>query len=89
MKTLIKISMIALIIFCTGCSKKEIENQNCHYKEIPAYLLEAPKINKREVTTQTDTAIFMLDIFENYKKCVANLKSIKAIENERQNSQKN
>ena len=89
MKILIKISMIALIIFLTGCnSKKEIDYQKCYYTEIPSYLFELPKINKREVTTQTDTAIFMLDIFENYKKCISNLNSIKKIEYERQNTQK-
>lgn len=85
MKRLTKISQIALIIFfcvCnSGCSSK-IETITAFKCDIPQKLLIAPKIEKRAVNSQTETAILLLDTFEAYEKCKLNLNSIKAIINE-------
>ena len=81
MKRLTKILLIALIIFCCGCSSK-IETITAFKCDIPQKLLIAPKIEKRAVNSQTETAILLLDTFEAYEKCKLNLNSIKAIINE-------
>ena len=85
MKRLTKILPIVLIIFFCGCSSK-IETITAFKCDIPQKLLIAPKIEKRAVKSQTETAILLLDIFEAYEKCKLNLNSIKAIidENEKQ-----
>lgn len=81
MKRLTKILLIALIIFFCGCSNKT-ETITAFKCDIPQKLLIAPKIEKRAVNSQTETAILLLDTFEAYEKCKLNLKSIKAIINE-------
>ena len=85
MKRLMKISQIALIIFCcvcsSGCSKKA-ETITIYKCEIPQNLFIAKKKKKRAVNSQTETAILLLDTFEAYEKCKLNLNSIKAIINE-------
>lgn len=81
MKRLTKILLIALIISFCGCSSK-IETITAFKCDIPQKLLIAPKIEKRAVNSQTETAILLLDTFEAYEKCKLNLNSIKAIINE-------
>lgn len=81
MKRLTKILPIALIIFFCGCSKK-VETITAFKCDIPQKLLIAPKIEKRAVNSQTETAILLLDTFEAYEKCKLNLNSIKVIINE-------
>ena len=81
MKRLTKILPIVLIISCFGCSKKA-ETITIYKCDIPQKLLIAPKIDKRAVNSQTETAILLLDTFEAYEKCKLNLNSIKAIINE-------
>ena len=81
MRKLTKILLIALIISCYGCSSK-IETITTFKCDIPQKLLIAPKIEKRVVKSQTETAILLLDTFEAYEKCKLNLNSIKAIINE-------
>lgn len=73
--------MIALILFLQGCeSKKQIINK-C---EIPQTLLILPMVDtNRTIQTQSDTALFLLDIYEAYEKCVINLKSIRNLQNEK------
>lgn len=81
MRKLTKILPIVLIISFSGCSKKA-ETITIYKCDIPQKLLIAPKIEKRAVNSQTETAILLLDTFEAYEKCKLNLNSIKAIINE-------
>ena len=81
MRKLMIISQIVLIISFCGCSKKA-ETITIYKCDIPQKLLIAPKIEKRAVNSQTETAILLLDTFEAYEKCKLNLNSIKAIINE-------
>lgn len=81
MRKLMIISQIALIISFCGCSKKA-DTITIYKCDIPQKLLIAPKIEKRAVNSQTETAILLLDTFEAYEKCKLNLNSIKAIINE-------
>lgn len=81
MRKLMIISQIVLTISFCGCSKKA-ETITAFKCEIPQKLLIAPKIEKRAVNSQTETAILLLDTFEAYEKCKLNLNSIKAIINE-------
>lgn len=71
---------ICVSVFLVGCSaKKEIINK-C---EIPNSLLEVPKFSTdRELNSQKDYAILLLDIYGAYEKCTMNLKSIKRISDE-------
>ena len=70
--------MIVSALFIQGCESKKIINK-C---EIPQTLLNVPSIDlNRSINTQTDTALFMLDLYEAYEKCVINLKSIKRLQN--------
>lgn len=78
-----------LILFLTGCESKRTEIKP-QIIDIPPYLLAIPKVDtNREIKTQTQTAIFLLDIYEAYNKCVLNLKSIKKLsDNAKANDEK-
>lgn len=61
-----------------GCeSKQEALNK---YDKIPSYLLEAPLIADRNVTNQSDAALFLIDVYSGYEKCVGQLEAIKDYE---------
>lgn len=69
--------MIALILSLSGCERKTQIINKC---EIPQSLLSIPMIDtEREIKTQSDTALFLLDIYEAYEKCSLNLQSIKRL----------
>ena len=71
--------MIVLILFLQGCGGKKTELQPPGI-EIPSYFFAEPKIDiNREIETQTQTAIFLLDLYEAYEKCTMNLRSIKKL----------
>lgn len=47
----------------------------------PAYLFETPKIDSnRTLESDADLALFMLDIYTAYEKCVINLNTLKRLE---------
>lgn len=70
--------MIVLALFIQGCECKKQVNR-C---EIPQTLLNIPKVDlNRSINTQTETALFMLDLYEAYAKCALNLKSIRNLQN--------
>ena len=72
--------ILAILGLFGGCASKEIVVQKC---EIPKALLEVPKFSvNRELNTQKDYALLMLDIYESYAKCEANLKAIKKVSDE-------
>lgn len=64
-------------IFLIGCNQPKIENKIV----IPHQLLTPPLIDtSKEPKTDKEIALFMLDIYEAYEKCVINLKSIKRLQ---------
>ena len=63
-----------------GCANKEVVNK---YDKIPSYLLEAPMIADRNVTNQSDAALFLIDVYSGYEKCVGQLEAIKDYERKR------
>lgn len=64
-----------------GCeSKQAVLNK---YDKIPSYLLEAPLIADRNVTNQSDAALFLIDVYSGYEKCVGQLEAIKDYERKR------
>lgn len=70
-----KIIVLVLALGFGGCAEKVV--QKC---EIPQSLLITPKIDtNRELKSQKDYAILMIDIWGGYQKCVANLESIEKI----------
>ena len=71
---------VCMSIFLVGCSAKKEIVYKC---EIPNSLLEVPKFSvNRELNSQKDYAILMLDIYGAYEKCALNLQSIKRISDE-------
>ena len=77
-RLLISLCVIALILLLQGCEIKKTLNK-C---EIPQTLLSIPKVDlNRSINTQTETALFMLDLYEAYEKCSLNLKSIQRLQN--------
>ena len=68
--------MIALILLLQGCERKTQIINKC---EIPQSLLQVPQVEIREIKTQSETALFLLDIYEAYEKCSLNLQSIKRL----------
>ena len=68
-----------MILFSTGCESKKVEIKP-QVIDIPPYLLAIPQVDtEREIKTQTQTAIFLLDLYEAYSKCTLNLRSIKKL----------
>ena len=63
-----------------GCVSKEAINK---YDKIPNHLLETPIIADRNVTNQSDAALFLIDVYSGYEKCVKNLEAIKEYERKR------
>ena len=77
-KLLISLCVIVLALFIQGCESKKTINK-C---EIPQTLLNIPKVDtNRSINTQSETALFMLDLYEAYAKCALNLKSIRNLQN--------
>lgn len=75
-----KFLCVFMSVFLVGCSAKKEIIYKC---EIPNALLEVPKFSiDRELNSQKDYAILMLDIYGAYEKCTMNLKSIKRISDE-------
>lgn len=70
--------MIVWILLIQGCEQKT----KIIKKSIPKTLFLAPSIEARNVQTQEQTALFMLDIFEAYEKCVINLQTIERLYND-------
>ncbi|WP_270876950.1 hypothetical protein [Campylobacter sp. CN_NA1] len=67
-----------MILLLQGCESKKTLNK-C---EIPQTLLNVPSVDlNRSINTQSETALFMLDLYEAYEKCAINLKSIKRLQN--------
>lgn len=67
--------MIVSVLSLHGCESKKQVNK-C---EIPQSLLQVPQVEIREIKTQSETALFLLDIYEAYEKCSLNLQSIKRL----------
>ena len=64
-----------------GCeSKQKALNK---YDKIPNHLLEAPMIADRNVTNQSDAALFLIDVYSGYEKCIGQLEDIKTYEAKR------
>ncbi|MDA3056421.1 hypothetical protein OFN70_07420 [Campylobacter sp. CN_NE3] len=77
-RALISLCAIVLILLLQGCESKKTLNK-C---EIPQTLLNVPSVDlNRSINTQSETALFMLDLYEAYEKCAINLKSIKRLQN--------
>ena len=71
----------AFLMCLMGCeSKQAVLNK---YDKIPSYLLEAPLIADRNVTNQSDAALFLIDVYSGYEKCVGQLEAIKDYERKR------
>lgn len=70
--------MIVSVLSLQGCGQKAQIINKC---EIPQSLLQVPQVEIREIKTQSETALFMLDLYEAYEKCTINLKSIKRLQN--------
>ena len=64
-----------------GCESKQTALNK--YDKIPSYLLEAPLIADRNVTNQSDAALFLIDVYSGYEKCVGQLEAIKDYERKR------
>ena len=77
-RALISLCVIALILLLHGCESKKTLNK-C---EIPQTLLNVPSVDlNRSINTQSETALFMLDLYEAYAKCALNLRSIERLQN--------
>lgn len=74
--------LASVLIMCLmGCeSKQKALNK---YDKIPNHLLEAPMIADRNVTNQSDAALFLIDVYSGYEKCVGQLEAIKEYERKR------
>lgn len=70
----IVLSML-VILSLQGCTRKtQIVKQ-----KIPQVLLVVPTIEPREIKTNKDASIFMLDIYNAYEKCVLQLEAIREV----------
>lgn len=63
-----------------GCASKEVANK---YDKIPSYLIKAPLVTDRNVTSQSDAGVLLIDVYGGYKSCVEQLESIKDYEAKR------
>ena len=63
-----------------GCANKEVVNK---YDKIPSYLLQAPMIADRNVTSQSDAGVLLIDVYSGYEKCIGQLEDIKKYEEKR------
>lgn len=78
-----KIFFILLVcIVFNGCATKtEIEYIKC---DIPNNLLNTPAIDTNiDLNNDKEVAMFMLDLYEGYKKCKINLQAIKEINDDK------
>lgn len=63
-----------------ACEKKIVNSSKVYKLNIPKELLEVDEINlDRNITNDKDVSLFMLDLFQGYSSCKANLSAIKEI----------
>lgn len=59
------------MMFLKGCGEAQVQ--------IPSELLQKPSIPYREIKTQNDVGIFLIDLYRGYDECGIMLDSIKRI----------
>lgn len=71
----LKYLFICLVLISSiGCSKP-IPNVSVVKLQIPDNFLDIPEVDtNRSLNSSLDMSLFILDIYEGYKKCVINLK---------------
>lgn len=65
-------------MYLAGCGTKSPSPA----ADIPEYLLEPPEVPFREVKTQNDVGLLLIDLQAGYEKCTLQLKTIKEISDE-------
>lgn len=75
-----KILLIVLTLFLTGCGTKEVVK--IEKVGIPNPLTEPIQITQREIKTNKDASIFMLDLYSGFDECNNRLGAIRELSND-------
>ena len=81
------VALTLLGVFLVGCESKHSLLTKVEIKEttIPEAYFHINKIDlNRDIITDEDVSIFMLDLYRGYNECIINLEAIKEINNRKE-----